>query len=78
MVFPGDLYFPTLVFERGWSEGRPRLMDGMNLWLVGSNGGVNAVILLKWSQDASSMVHGGIELYTRGRDGIPARQQSEV
>ncbi|PLB52288.1 hypothetical protein P170DRAFT_434086 [Aspergillus steynii IBT 23096] len=50
----------------------------MNLWLVGGNGDVNAVILLIWAleeQGSSNRVGGSAEVYVRDRQGMPVLQQ---
>ena len=79
MVCPDNQIFPTVVIESGWSESFTRLMDDMNLWLVGGNGSVNAVIILKWKFERNSAsVTGVAELYACDSNGMPTLRQSEV
>jgi hypothetical protein len=51
----------------------------MNLWLVGGNGAVKAVILLIWHKVGSTnTVTGDLEYYTLDRNGLPVLIQRHV
>lgn len=54
LVRPDTLYLPSFVIESGWSECWNRLMDDMNLWLLGGQGKVSAVLILKWEKIGQS------------------------
>lgn len=70
--------FPTLVAEVGWSESYDDLLDDMNRLLIGSNGAIKIVILVKWTKHANNSVSGVLELYRNDRHGIPRRAQTEI
>lgn len=54
-------------------------MNDMNLLLVGGNGDVRAVAILKWNLNRPTrLVSGFVELYVRDRNGIPVKRQREV
>ena len=54
-------------------------MDDMNLLLVGGNGDIRAVTIIKWKLNRRTrVVSGFVELYVRDRQGMPVRRQSEV
>ncbi|KAH8432329.1 uncharacterized protein LDX57_009967 [Aspergillus melleus] len=75
---PDNLVRPTFVVEAGWSEPRRELLDDMNLWLVGGNGEVNAVLILDWRRiGTSNRVEGVADLYVRDRQGMLICQQRE-
>ncbi|RJE22059.1 hypothetical protein PHISCL_05606 [Aspergillus sclerotialis] len=65
---------PTLVFESLWTQSFRSLKLDADKWMRGSNGAVNAVILVNWARK-NKTVRGTVELYTR-RGSIP--QQTEV
>ena len=69
---------PGVVIESGWSEGIDKLHEDVQEWLVGGNGRVRAVILLKWSRTQGLYVRGFAELYTLDRSGMPRLVQNEV
>ncbi|KAB8258961.1 hypothetical protein BDV32DRAFT_64079 [Aspergillus pseudonomiae] len=70
---------PSFVIESGWSESWDDLMNDMNLLLVGGDGDISAVVILKWSLNRNTMlVEGAVELYVRDRNGMPVRRQREV
>lgn len=75
-VRPDNLPKPTMVIESCWTEPYRELLDDMNLWLVGGNGDINAVIIIDWQKTASG-VQGIVELYIRDRQGMPIRAQKE-
>ncbi|GAB1196995.1 hypothetical protein APSETT444_006276 [Aspergillus pseudonomiae] len=63
---------PSFVIESGWSESWDDLMNDMNLLLVGGDGDISAVVILKWSLNRNPMlVEGAVELYVRDRNGMP-------
>lgn len=70
--------FPTLVAEVGWSESYDDLLDDMNRLLIGGNGAIKIVILVKWTKHANNSVSGVLELYRNDRQGIPRRTQTEI
>lgn len=64
--------------ESGWSESLPRLLDDMNLWLVGGGGAVKAIIILKWQTITNTnRVRAIAEFYTQDANGIPVMRQRE-
>lgn len=70
---------PRMVFESGWSESFNELLEDVRQWLVGVNGAVQAVILIKWTKSSTTpAVRGLVELWVLGRDGMPRLQQTEV
>ncbi|KAJ5550827.1 hypothetical protein N7461_005525 [Penicillium sp. DV-2018c] len=66
--------------ESGWSESFPRLLDDLNLWLVGGAGAVNAAIILQWQTiPGTNRVGWGLaELYTPDVTGTPVMRQREL
>lgn len=70
--------FPTLVAEVGWSESYGDLFDDMNRLLIGGNGAIKIVLLVKWTKHANNSVSGVLELYRNDRQGIPRRTQTEI
>ncbi|KAJ5436213.1 hypothetical protein N7445_007098 [Penicillium cf. griseofulvum] len=69
---------PSFVMESGWSESWSELLDDMNLLLVGGDGDIRAVAILKWDLNRqTSVVRGFVELYVRDRQGMPVRRQRE-
>ncbi|PGH13168.1 hypothetical protein AJ80_06414 [Polytolypa hystricis UAMH7299] len=53
--------------------------DDMNLWLVGGNEAVNAVLPLKWiTIGVTNRVKGSVELYTLDSNGMPILCQTQV
>ncbi|CAP92729.1 hypothetical protein EN45_105170 [Penicillium chrysogenum] len=69
---------PTVAVESGWSDPMPRLQDDLNMLLVGGDGSIKVVIIIKWSRHAPNRVSGVAELYKCDRNGIPVRDQREV
>lgn len=70
---------PRIIFESGWSESFNELLEDVRQWLVGANGAVQAVILIKWTKSSTTpAVRGLVELWVLGRDGMPCLQQTEV
>jgi aryl carrier-like protein len=69
---------PTLVAGSGWSESKEQLHNDMNLLLVGGNGSVKIVIIIKWTKLQGGRVSGTVELFMRDRNGMPRLEQSEV
>lgn len=60
-------------------ESYPRLLNDMNLWLVGGNGMVNATVILKWKRIShSDRVEGIAELYALDANGMPIMRQRET
>lgn len=54
-------------------------MDDMNLLLVGGDGAINAVVILKWElHRTTNLVSGFGELYVHDRNGMPVLHQREV
>ena len=79
MIRAGNLRLPTVVIEAGWSEAWNRLTDDMNIWLVGGNGDVEVVILIKWNKiGRSDRVRGFVEVYSLDPNGMPKLRQTEV
>jgi hypothetical protein len=70
--------FPTLVAEVGWAESYEDLLDDMNKLLVGGNGAIKIVLLVKWTKHSNNSVTGVLELYRNDRQGIPQLRQTEV
>lgn len=65
--------------QSGWSEAWNQLMDNMNLWLLGGNEDVRAVLLLKWKKIGwTNRVTGDAEIYSLDANGLPVLAQSEV
>ncbi|PGH23550.1 hypothetical protein AJ80_02330 [Polytolypa hystricis UAMH7299] len=80
LIRPKGVSFPTGVMKSGWSESSMRrLQDDMKLWLVGGNGAVHAVLLLKWTKvTGTNSVKGEVELYTRNNQDTPILQHTET
>lgn len=72
------LRLPTVVVESGWSESRPRLHNDMNLWLKGTAGAVQMVLLIKWSKLGGDRVKGYVEVYNLDPAGDENLIQTEV
>ncbi|KAJ6120433.1 hypothetical protein N7523_004713 [Penicillium sp. IBT 18751x] len=70
--------FPTLVAEVGWSESYTDLLADMNKLLIGGNGAIKIVLLVKWTKHTNGSVSGTLELYRNDRQGIPKLRQTEV
>ncbi|CAP79912.1 Pc12g02850 [Penicillium rubens Wisconsin 54-1255] len=65
-LFVRSIYdrLPSFVIETGWSESWGALMDDMNLLLVGGNGDIRAVAIIKWKLNRRTrVVSGFVELY---------------
>ncbi|KAJ9294937.1 hypothetical protein DTO271G3_6499 [Paecilomyces variotii] len=73
-----DHILPTLVVECGWSESKERIYDDMNLLLVGGNGSIKVVIIVKWAKLGGSRVSGTVELFMRDRNDMPFLKQTET
>jgi len=73
-----DHILPTLVVECGWSDSKGRIYDDMNLLLVGGNGSIKIVIIVKWAKLRGSRVSGTVELFMRDRNDIPILKQIEI
>ncbi|KAJ9238589.1 hypothetical protein DTO169E5_4789 [Paecilomyces variotii] len=73
-----DHILPTLVVECGWSDSKGRIYDDMNLLLVGGNGSIKIVIIVKWAKLRGSRVSGTVELFMRDRNDIPILKQIET
>jgi hypothetical protein len=79
LIRADNLRHPKVVMESGWSDSWPELHNDINLWLVGGNGEVNVVILLKWKRIGDSdRVTGTVELYSLDANGMPKLRQTEV
>jgi hypothetical protein len=79
MIRADNLRLPKVVMESGWSESWTRLMDDMNTWLVGGNGDVKVLILLKWNIIGTpDRVRGFVEVYSLDSSGMPRLRQTEV
>ncbi|KAJ5582191.1 hypothetical protein N7535_000811 [Penicillium sp. DV-2018c] len=78
LVFTPSRPFPSLVAEVGWSESYEDLLHDMNKLLVGSDGGIKIVLLVKWTKHSHDSVSGVLELYRNEREGIPRLRQTEV
>ncbi|KAL4915114.1 hypothetical protein BDW62DRAFT_189276 [Aspergillus aurantiobrunneus] len=77
MVLPGLRRVSTLVVDVGWSESTPRMLDDMNLWLVGEDT-VLAVLIVEWKRVGdTNRVTGTAECYTRDSTRMPIRRQRE-
>jgi len=75
MIRAGNLRLPTIIMEAGWSEAWNRLTDDMNIWLVGGNGDVKVVILIKWNKiGRSDRVRGFVEVYSLDPNGMPEQR----
>lgn len=70
---------PRFVIELGWNGCYNRLLHDMNLWLVGGNDSVQAVLFLKWKYvTTANKVSGVAELYGLDRDGVSTLVQTGV
>lgn len=69
---------PTLTVEVGWSESYDDLCGDMNRLLVGGNGDIKIVIIIKWTKERNGHISGILELYRIDRQGIPRLEQTEV
>ena len=61
---------PGVLIEPDWNESIEDLHNDMHEWLIGGNGCVRAVIILKWN--------GFAELYKLDSSGTPYLTQTEV
>ncbi|KAJ5781471.1 uncharacterized protein N7518_009954 [Penicillium psychrosexuale] len=68
---------PTIAVECVWSQSIARLHNDMNLLLVGGDGSIRVVIIIKWRK-LQGCVSGTVELFERDRNGMPILQQSET
>lgn len=69
---------PTLVIEVGWSESYNDLLDDMNRLLIGGNGAIKIVILVKWTRNTNNSISGNLEVYRNNQQGIPICIQTEI
>jgi hypothetical protein len=53
-------------------------MNDMNLLLVGGNGLIRVVLVVKWRRRQGNRVSGTVELFMRDRQGMPQLRQTEV
>ncbi|KAE8138832.1 hypothetical protein BDV38DRAFT_61302 [Aspergillus pseudotamarii] len=66
---------PTLVMECGWAESSPALENDMNLLLVGGNGAVKRVFIVKWTRHSDYYhVSGFIKVFKLDCDGMPVQE----
>ncbi|KAJ5454171.1 uncharacterized protein N7458_005127 [Penicillium daleae] len=69
----------AVMAQVGWSESYDELVKDMNRLLVGSNGEINVVIIIKWTRCKYPHVSGVVELYRKNNQtGMPELQQSET
>jgi hypothetical protein len=78
LIRADNLRLPKVVIESGWSESWPRLRDDMNLWIVGGNGEVKVVILIKWGFRPCQGICRTVGVYRPDTNGMPVRRQIEV
>jgi len=71
------LMYPTVCFEVGWSESQVHLESDMNRLLIGGQGEINVVILLKW-YNTKAGVGGQIQVWRLDAAGVPRRDQEEI
>jgi hypothetical protein len=69
---------PTLVIESGWSESRPQLHHDRDLWLIGGQGSVQVVLVIKWTKNPVKQVKGDIEVFELDPLGNVRSIQQEV
>ena len=69
---------PGVIIESGWSEGIRDLHNDMREWLVGGNGRLKAVIILKWSKVQTKHVRSFAELYMLDGKEMPRLAESEI
>lgn len=75
MVFPDSQGMPSIIMESGWSESMTQLHNDMNLWLVGGNGQVRLVFILKWRlHNDKQHVSGSVEVYGLDANGMPVQK----
>lgn len=77
-IVPDNQTFPSVVVESGWSESLTRLHRDMRLWLVGSAGQVQPVLLFKWTKLPGNRVKGVVESWDLDPAGHERLLQSEV
>ncbi|KAE8421571.1 hypothetical protein BDV36DRAFT_292218 [Aspergillus pseudocaelatus] len=66
---------PTLVMECGWSESSPALENDVNLLLVGGNGAVKRVFIVKWTKHSDDYhVSGFIKVFKLDRNEMPIQE----
>ncbi|OQD68709.1 hypothetical protein PENDEC_c032G04183 [Penicillium decumbens] len=71
------LMYPTVCLEIGWSESQVHLESDMNRLLIGGQGEINVVILLKWYKRKAG-VGGQIQVWRLDAAGVPRRDQEEI
>jgi hypothetical protein len=77
IAFSG-LPMPTIVVECGWAQSRPSLHRARDLWLVGGQGTVQLVIIIKFAKRKSNKtVKADLEVFELVQ-GIPQLLQREV
>ena len=64
--------------ESGWSELRDQFHNDMNLLLVGPNGAIKVVIIVKWQKLQGARLSGTVELLKRDRYAMPGLEQTVV
>ncbi|KAJ5371163.1 uncharacterized protein N7496_007255 [Penicillium cataractarum] len=64
--------------EVGWSESYNDLHGDMNRLLIGGNGDIKIVILVKWTKHANQTVSGILELYRLDPQGMPRLCRTEI
>ena len=74
----GNQPFPTFVVEVGWSESYDDFLNDMNRLLVGGDGAIKVVVIIKFTKHANRSVDGEVEIYSRDRQGIPKLEQWAV
>lgn len=70
-------HLPTVCFEVGYSESKPFLEEDMRKLLIGGQGHITAVILIKWYR-RSHGVGGVVELWRLDMNGNPLKDQDAV
>lgn len=68
------LNLPTLCFEVGYSESKPLLENNMRQLLIGGQGHITAVILIKWNKRRAG-VAGTVQLWQLDVNGNPSKEQ---
>lgn len=71
LIRPEGLRLPTFTVESGWTETMTRLQDDLNLLLVGGNGDIKVVLVVKWTRNSENKVKGTAHLYGLDRNAMP-------
>lgn len=69
---------PNVVFESTWEADRERLLQDVDMWLRGSLGTVQLVILFEWTDLPNRRVNADIKVYNLDKEGNVNLLQSEV